>query len=141
MAPNHTDIKSLLESRVDACQAKNIDRLMALYSPDIVYYDVVPPLQFEGSDDVRRNFMRWFDEYYGPIELETHDLNAAMGDDVAFAHMLHLDSGTRKRGTSDAVWVRSTVCCQQTNGKWLITHEHISMPGTWPLPSSEEKSG
>jgi len=46
---------------------------MSLYSPDIVYYDVVPPLQFAGAADVRRNFMRWFDEYDGPIGLETHD--------------------------------------------------------------------
>ena len=72
---------------------------MALYSPGIVYYDAVPPLQFTGSADVRRNFIRWFDEYDGR-----------------------------------SVWIRSTVCCLRSNGKWLITHEHISMPGTWPDP-------
>jgi ketosteroid isomerase-like protein len=81
-----------------ACKAKNIDRLVALYSPGIVYYDVVPPIQFVGSADVRRNFMRWFDEYDGPIGLQTHDLDIAANSDVAFAHMLHLDSGTRKNG-------------------------------------------
>jgi ketosteroid isomerase-like protein len=78
-----------------------------------------------------------FDEYDGPIGLETHDLNIAMSGDIAFAHMLHLDRGTRKNGIDDPVWVRSTVCCQRSNGKWLITHEHISMPGTWPVPGPE----
>ena len=137
MAPDDSAVKALLNSRVDACKAKDIDRLMSLYSPGIVYYDVVPPLQFTGSADVRRNFMRWFDEYDGPISLETHDLDIATSEDVAFAHMLHLDSGTRKNGNDDAIWVRSTVCFRRSGGKWLITHEHISMPGTWVVPDPE----
>jgi ketosteroid isomerase-like protein len=134
MASNDSGVRALLDSRVDACQAKDIDRLMSLYSSDIVYYDVVPPLQFAGSTDVRRNFIRWFDQYDGPLGLETQDLTIAMSADVAFAHMLHLDSGTRKYGIEGAVWVRSTVCCRRSSGTWLITHEHISIPGNWPLP-------
>lgn len=137
MASNDPEVRALLDSRVDACQAKDIDRLMSLYSPDIIYYDVVPPLQFTGSADVRRNFMRWFDQYDGPISLETHDLSVTTSADVAYAHMLHLDNGTRKNGPKGAVWVRSTVCCRRAGGKWLITHEHISMPGTWPAPGAE----
>ncbi|MDP9869481.1 MULTISPECIES: YybH family protein [Streptosporangium] len=128
MTSNDSEVRALLESRVDACQAKDIDRLMSHYSPDIVYYDVVPPLQFAGSDEVRGNFVRWFDEYEGPIGLETHDLAIAANADFALAHMLHLDSGTRKNGLQSAIWVRSTVCCRRSNDKWLITHEHVSVP-------------
>lgn len=118
----------LLEERVEACQAKDIDRLMALYSDDIVYFDVIAPLQFIGTDEVRRNFVRWFDEYDGPIGLETRDLSVAESGDVAFAHMLHLDSGTRRNGLELAVWVHSTVCLRKFGDRWLITHEHISIP-------------
>ncbi|WP_327129402.1 YybH family protein [Streptomyces sp. NBC_01727] len=131
------EIRALLDIRVEACQTKDIDRLMSLYSPDVIYYDVVPPLQFTGSTDVRRNFVRWFDEYEGSIGLETHDLSIVAGEDIAFAHMLHKDSGTRNNGINGAVWLRSTVCCRRSNGQWLITHEHISMPGNWPHPESE----
>ncbi len=128
MASNQSEVRALLDSRVEASRAKDIDRLMSLYSPNIVYFDVVPPRQFTGSDAVRRNFVRWFDEYEGSIGLETHDVHIATSGDVAFAHMLHLDSGTRKDGLSAAIWLRSTVCCQRSNHKWLITHEHISLP-------------
>lgn len=131
MNSSETKIEALLEGRVDACQEKDIDRLMSFYSSDIVYYDVVPPLQFAGSDKVRDNFVRWFDEYDGPIGLETHDLRIAASADVAFAHMLHLDSGTRNNGIEGAVWVRSTVCLRWLRGDWLITHEHISLPVGW----------
>jgi ketosteroid isomerase-like protein len=36
------EVGALLETRVEACRARDIDRLMSLYSPDIVYFDVVP---------------------------------------------------------------------------------------------------
>ena len=128
------DVMAVLDNRVDAVRAKDIDRLMSLYSPDIVYFDIIPPHQFIGADDVRRNFLRWFDEYQGDIGLETHDLHVAASGDVAFARMIHLDSGTRRNGQDMTVWVRSTVCLQQIDGQWLITHEHISFPidpGNW----------
>jgi len=101
---------------------------MSHYSSDIVYFDVVPPLQFEGAEEVRRNFVRWFDGYDGPIRLDTHALTLVTGDDVAFANMLHLDSGTRTNGHQQSIWVRSTVGCRRSQGTWLITHEHISLP-------------
>jgi ketosteroid isomerase-like protein len=141
MNPNDTEVKALLDSRADASRAKDIDRLMSLYSPDIVYYDVVPPLQFVGSAEVRRNFVRWFDEYDGPIGLETHDLHIVAGADVAFAHMLHVDSGTRKNGIVGAVWIKSTVCCRRSGDKWMITHEHISLPGNWLSQYGVKKPG
>jgi len=110
---------------------------MSLYSPNIVYFDCVPPLQgFIGSDAVRRNFLRWFDEYEGPIGLETRDLDIAVSEDVAFAHMLHLDKGNvhlSKAGLEEA-WIRSTVCCRRSSHGWLITHEHIS----WPFEFNKE---
>ncbi|NUT03615.1 MAG: SnoaL-like domain-containing protein [Hamadaea sp.] len=145
MTSYDSEVRTLLGNRVEACQAKDIDRLMSLYSPDIVYYDVVPPLEFIGADEVRRNFLRWFDEYDGPIGLETHGLIVAASMDVAFAHMLHLDTGTRKNGLDGAVWLRSSVCCRRSNGKWLITHEHISLPinpdRSWVLEGQVTGSG
>jgi ketosteroid isomerase-like protein len=112
MDTNHADVAqaevmAILDERVEACRAKDINRLMPLYSPDIVYFDIIPPHRFIGADDVRRNFLRWFDEYQGDIGLETHDLRVAVSGDVAFAH---------------------TVCLQRIDDHWLITHEHISFP-------------
>ena len=83
------EIMTVLDRRLEASRAKDIDRLMAVYSPGIVYFDIIPPHQFTGAGEVRRNFQRWFDEYEGDIGLETHDLHVAVSGDVAFAHMLH----------------------------------------------------
>ncbi|WP_107656593.1 YybH family protein [Nocardia suismassiliense] len=128
MTTNDSELETFFATRAEAQQSKNIDRLMEHYDPDIVYYDVVPPLRFAGHDEVRRNFLRWFDGYEGPISLQTHDRTVRTSGDVAFANMLHLDSGTRKGGLQASIWVRETVCLHRSNGGWLITHEHISIP-------------
>ena len=139
MVTNHVDtaradVVAVLNGRLEAMRVKDIDRAMSFYSPDIVYFDIIPPHQFVGADAVRRNFLRWFAEYQGDIELDTHDLSIAVSGDVAFAHMLHPDSGTRRNGRDMTVVVRSTVCLRRIDGRWLITHEHISFPinpGDW----------
>lgn len=123
-----SEIRAFLARRAAAQQAKDIDGLMSCYAPDAVYYDVVPPLRFAGTAAIRGNFLRWFDGYAGPIGLETHDLTLVAGDDAAFAHMLHLDSGEREGGHQRAIWVRESVCLRRAGGAWRITHEHVSIP-------------
>lgn len=130
MEPVVNEVMAVLDARVEACRKKDIDGLMSLYSPDVVYFDVVPPLRFVGTDAVRRNFVRWFDEYDGPIGLETHHQDVAVHGDVAFAYMLHLDTGTVPASGAQerSLWLRSTVCLKRSGDTWLITHEHISLP-------------
>ncbi|WP_031014664.1 YybH family protein [Streptomyces sp. NRRL F-5727] len=125
---HESEIRALLANRADAQQTKDIDRLMSFYAADAVYYDVVPPLRFTGTEEIRRNFLRWFDGYVGGITLETHDLTLVTSEDTAFAHMLHRDSGERKGGLQASIWVRESVCLHRSNGTWSITHEHISIP-------------
>jgi len=130
MTTNESEIRELLERRTDAQQSKDIDRLLSFHSPDIVYYHVVPPLRFAGTEEVRRNFLRWFDGYEGPISLETHDLTIVTSEDAAFANMLHLEPGERKglAGPVSSIWVRETACLRRSNDRWVIAHEHISIP-------------
>ena len=128
MASTQSEVRALLDSWSAAIRAKDIDRLMPLYSPDSVYFDLVPPLQITGSKAIRRNFSRWFASWDSSIGVEIRDLNIVVSGDVAAAYMLHRTSGTLKDGREVGYWVRATVCCQRSNQTWLITHEHISLP-------------
>lgn len=124
----HSEVRALLDRWSEACRTKDIERLMSLYAPDITYFDVVPPLQYSGSDAVRRNFLRWFDAWESEIGVEIRDRTILASGDVAAASMLHRTSGTLKNGQQVGYWVRATLCCQRSNQGWLITHEHISLP-------------
>jgi ketosteroid isomerase-like protein len=128
MTQSAVEIKALLDSRSDGVRIKDIDRLMSLYSPDVVYFDVVPGLQFTGSAALRDRFLQWFDAWQGTIGMEIRDLNILSSGDTAVAYMLNRTSGTLKNGRKVGHWVRATVCCQRSNHRWLIKHEHISLP-------------
>jgi ketosteroid isomerase-like protein len=128
MASTQAEIAALLDRRSAAAWTKDLDQLMSFYSADIVYFDVVPPLKYEGSEAMRGRFRHWFDGFEGPIGQEIHDLIVSESGDVAVAHMLIRASGTRTGGIEVGFWVRATSSFRRSDGTWLITHEHVSLP-------------
>jgi len=128
MASTESEVKALLDSQFEAMRRKDIDQLMSLYSADIVYFDLVPPLQYVGSAALRRRFLEWFDNWRTSIGMEIRDLNIVAGGDIAAAHMLLRASGTLKNGHEVGYWVRASDCYWRSDDGWLITHEHVSLP-------------
>jgi uncharacterized protein (TIGR02246 family) len=128
MASTQSEVRALLDSRSEAARTKDIDRLMSLYSPDIVYFDVVPGLRYTGSDALRGRFSQWFDGFKSSIGQEIHDLNIRVSGDLAVAHMLVRAGGTLNNVHEVGYWVRGTTACQRSNERWLIAHEHVSVP-------------
>ena len=132
MVAHESDVQALLNRWLEAIRSKDIDRLMPVYAPDAVYFDVVPPLQHKGSDAIRRNFLRWFDGWESSIGQEVRELTIRTSSHVAVAHMLIRASGTLKNGRDVGYWVRATVGCQRSNDEWLIAIEHVSLPVELP---------
>jgi ketosteroid isomerase-like protein len=128
MASTPSEVRALLDSRADAIRLKDIDRLMSLYSPDIVYFDLVPPLRYVGSAALRGRFSDWFDRWKTAIGQDTREVNISEGGDVAAAFMLIRTSGTLKNGQEIGYWVRVSNSFRRSNHRWLFTHEHVSLP-------------
>ena len=123
-----SEIKLLIDNRSGAIKAKNIDRLLACYTSDIIYFDVVPPLQYVGTDALRKRFSNWFESYESGIGQEVRDLHIWISGDIAAASMLIRSGGTLKGGKEVGLWVRTSNNFQRTDDRWLITHEHVSVP-------------
>ena len=47
-------IRQRVEEAVKAIRAKDIEGIMSLYAPDIVSFDIGPPLRYVGADRKRR---------------------------------------------------------------------------------------
>lgn len=102
---------------------------MSIYAPDVVSFDIEPPLQHMGADAKRRNWERVFAAYEHPLGYEIRDLTITVGGDVAFAHSLNRLGGTSKSGTTTTgFWVRATTCFRKINGDWFIAHDQVSVP-------------
>jgi ketosteroid isomerase-like protein len=102
---------------------------MSNYAPDVQEFDAVNSLQYiVGIDGPRKRADEWFAAYQGPISYQVRDLNITAGSDIAFCHFLYHISGTMTNGQEVDMWLRATLGCQKLDGKWLVTHEHSSVP-------------
>jgi ketosteroid isomerase-like protein len=136
MTDAQSDVRALLDSRSDAMRTKDIDRLMSLYSPDVVYFDLVPPLRYTGSAALRSRFLDWFDRWESAIGQDLDDVDIAASSDVAAAHMLIRASGTLTIGSEVGYRVRVSNSLRRSDDGWLITHEHVSLPVELPSGSA-----
>ena len=122
------DIRTLLDEWANALRVKDIDKILTFYSSDVVTFDVVPPLQYAGTQEYTKSFRRMFDAFQGPIAFETRDLIITVAADLAFGHSLVRTVGIMKNGEEIDRWLRRTVCLRKVGDKWRITHEHVSLP-------------
>lgn len=122
------EIRALMEEWSNAVRTKDIDKLSAHYAPDVVVFDLLPPLEFVGAARYRQNWVEWFASWPGLIGYEMRDLTITAGDDMAFSRSLNHITGARTAGEKTDVWVRATVCFRKLGGQWKVTHEHMSVP-------------
>jgi ketosteroid isomerase-like protein len=127
-AVDEAGIRQRIGELAEAISAMDLGGVKPVYAPDIVSFDIVPPLQAAGAAAKWHNWADVFTVYQHPLGYEIRDLTITVGDDVAFAHSLNRISGTLKNGNSADYWVRWTACFRKTDGNWLIAHDHVSVP-------------
>lgn len=125
---DEAEIKRAIEDWVEALRAGDIDGVMAIYAPELVAFDLVPPLQYVGAETYRNHWLQGWSSLQGPMGYEIHDLSITVGDDLAFTRSLNRSSATSKTGQKTDVWLRYTTCLRKISGKWLIVHVHVSLP-------------
>ena len=121
-------IRELIDGFVKAIRAKDINGVMSVFAPEVISFDLGPPLQHGGGDTFTKRWQELFESYQSPIDYEVRDLSITANDDVAFSHSLNRISGTMKNGQQTDHWLRWTACYRKTNDKWLIVHEQVSVP-------------
>jgi uncharacterized protein (TIGR02246 family) len=122
------DIRTRIDKLAAAIRAHDLETAMSVYAPDVVSFDFEPPLQHEGAEAKRRNWVAVFEAFQRPLGYQVHDLTIAVGGDVAFTHSLNRISGTLKDGGTTDMWVRATIGLRNIDGDWLITHDQVSVP-------------
>ena len=121
-------IRQRLGALIGALAAKDLDAVGEIYAPNVVSFDVEPPLQHLGLAAKLNNWVTVF-TMFQELAYEIRELTLAVGDDVAFGHGFGRISGTLTKGTAtNGMWVRVTFCFQKLDGKWLITHDQASVP-------------
>jgi PhnB protein len=129
IAPDEALIRNLLERRAAAIRAKDVAATLAPLAPEVVNYDLAPPLQYVGADAHNADGLRgWFDSWKGPIGYDLQDFRITAVEDLAYGYGLVHMRGTKTDGEQPDVWVRQTLCLRRIGGAWKIVHEHTSVP-------------
>lgn len=123
-----THLRELHEEFEAAIKAKDLDRIMAQYAPDVVAFDAVGALQFVGVTDYQAHWKRCFEFCQGEGFFETHDLHVEVGGELAYSRMLNHCGGPNKEGQLETAWMRGSRVWGKRDGQWRVIHEHFSMP-------------
>ena len=116
-------IRKILNDWAKATREGNNDAVLSNHVSDVLIFDVLAPLQYKGADAYRKSWDEWQPTSEGESLFEIHELNITTGEMVAFCHGL-----IKCGGTPTVDWVRATFCLRKMDSKWMITHQHISMP-------------
>lgn len=125
---NETQIKALLDQKIKAIYNKDMEGILAMYTDDVVTFDLKDPLQNAGTGTIKNRLREWFISYQSEINQEYQKLEVYAGDSVAFSHCLTRTYGTSIKGEQQDMWYRTTNGFKKIDNKWLITHEHVSEP-------------
>jgi len=129
-AADKAAIDASVQSLTRAVNAKDIDGIMAYYAPDssLFVYDVIPPRQYVGADAYRKDWQGVLDSFSGPLHFAVADWTIETAGDFAYAHGTARMTGTGKDGKPVDETIRLTDVYRKIGGKWLVVHEHASVP-------------
>ena len=125
---DEAQIRQLIADQQSAICAKDVDRIMAPYATDVIYFDCKPPFQTKGTDAFRRIWEECLPYFPASFGIETRDLSVFVSGDLALAHWLFRFTGMEKDHPAMQTWLRNTVGYQRKQGRWQIVHGHCSVP-------------
>jgi len=129
MTDNETEIRDVLEAKAAALAAGDVKTMLSYYTPDAVRFTLAPPLRQETDAHDTAPVEQWVATFEAPPVRETIRLAIAASGDVAFATGITSMTAVPKGSTkSFTLWHRTTVGLRRVDGRWLVAHEHDSVP-------------
>jgi ketosteroid isomerase-like protein len=128
---DHEQIRALIESWAAAVRASDISGILANHAPEMVMFDVPPPIESRGLDAYRKTWEDTFFPWFQSSRIfHIGELSITTSSEVAFSHCLVRCGGTEKDGSHTEFDFRLTTCFKKINGNWMVLHEHHSIPAT-----------
>ncbi|HUA36477.1 MAG TPA: nuclear transport factor 2 family protein [Candidatus Binataceae bacterium] len=125
-----TAIEELENRFAAAVQAKDLDGIMANYtnSDNLVVFDVMPPRQYTGWQAYKDDWKNALAGCKDAPKVEISELEIVGDTRYAYSHCIQHFTCTDPQGKKSDLILRVTDGYANFRGKWLIAHEHISVP-------------
>ena len=129
-AADEEKIRQVLQQWANATRNGKRDTVLTNHLSNVLIYDVLSPMKYEGAYAYRQSWDEWQPKTQGEGQFELEDLSVTAGVDVAFAHCFIKCGGTLPNGKTFEDLVRATFCLRKASGSWKVAHQHISKPIT-----------
>lgn len=123
-------IRQLVENWAGAVRRKDLAGILRHHSPDLVMFDVPPPLRLKGLDAYEKSWDLFFSWSPDPVVFEIAEMSVTAGRDVAFVVALMRCSVREAKGGYAPLDFRLTTGLRKIDGQWVIVHEHHSVPAS-----------
>lgn len=127
-AADEAQVRLVLQRWATATRTGQWDHVLANHLPDVLIYDVLAPMKYEGAAAYRQSWDEWQPTTQGEAQFDLQDLSVTVGVDVAFAHCFIKCGGVLSSGNTFEDLVRATFCLRKASGSWKVVHQHISKP-------------
>jgi ketosteroid isomerase-like protein len=125
---NESQIRRLVANWAQAARNEDMNGVLSHHADDIVMFDVPPPLQSKGIAAYKKTWELYFSWSQGSGVFDLSELKIAAGDTVAFCYATARCAGRAKDGKLVKLRFRLTIGLRKIREKWVITHEHHSLP-------------
>ena len=124
------EIRELIERWAKAVRAKDFDGILADHASDILMFDVPPPFESKGIKAYRETWDLFYSCQPEPIAFDIQRMDVVAGAEVAFVAALMQCEEKGKKGELTMLNFRLTVGLRKIEGRWMILHEHHSVPAS-----------
>lgn len=121
-------IRNLEDEMTRALGERDVDRLAACVSPDVEMFGPEGPLAASGVAEYRKIQESWLATVAGPVRRDVTGLRLHVGDHVAFGHAVNRVRAALADGGEVDVRLRTTTGYGLVGNRWLVTHQHVSLP-------------
>lgn len=127
-AADEAIIRKLIEDWASAVRAKDFEDILAHHSDDMLMFDVPPPMESRGINAYRETWNLFYSAQPEPVAFDIQQMEIDAGSDVAFVTALMQCADQCANGEHLKLDFRLTVGLRKTNGRWVVLHEHHSIP-------------
>lgn len=124
------EIKERMMGKGVAYHNRNLEEVMDRYAKNesITIFDLPPPLQYFGYQAVWDLIKEFIDGVDGPLRCDYSLLNTEARGDLGVSYGLVEINNVLKSGEQLKVTIRMTDIWHKIDGKWVVIHEHNSLP-------------
>ncbi len=121
-------IQNILQEWATCTRLSMDDQILRHHRDDLVMFDVLPPLKYEGVEAYRQSWDDWHLDNPQSMVFEFIELSIKAREHIAYAFGIIRCGGVLENGQSFENLVRATFALEKTDNRWQVVHQHMSMP-------------